>query len=190
MGFADLVLKNRSYRRFFENRPIDEDFLRNLVALARITPASANRQPLRYILLADPEKNALIFETLVWAGYLKDWPGPSAGERPAAYIVVCGDREVCRDWSVDPGIVMQTMLLGAAEKGVGGCMFGSVRRDELAGRLKLSDRYEIVNVVAFGYPREEVMLEDTGPEGDIRYYRDDAGVHHVPKRSLDELILD
>ncbi len=118
MEFADLVLKNRSYRRFHQEKKIDEETLRDLIALARITPSSANRQPLRYILSTEQESNTRIFETLGWAGYLKDWPGPDEGERPVAYIVVLGDRNVCQDWSADPGIVMQTMLLAARESSV------------------------------------------------------------------------
>ena len=189
MAFADLVLKNRSYRRFHQEKKIDEETLRDLIALARITPSSANRQPLRYILSTEQESNTRIFETLGWAGYLKDWPGPDEGERPVAYIVVLGDRNVCSNWSADPGIVMQTMLLAATEKGIGGCMFGSIKREELARSLGIQDRYEIVNVVAFGYPKEQVVLEDCGDQSDIKFYRDKDAIHHVPKRSLDELIL-
>ena len=36
----------------------------------------------------------------------------------------------------------------------------------------------------------KVVIDPVGPEGDIRYYRDGDGVHHVPKRSLDDLVLD
>jgi hypothetical protein len=35
-----------------------------------------------------------------------------------------------------------------------------------------------------------VTLETVGPDGSIEYWRDADGVHHVPKRPLDELILD
>ena len=189
MGMADLVLRNRSYRRFHQDRAVSRDLLMNLVALARLTPSSRNAQPLRYILSADAETNRLIFETLGWAGYLKDWPGPEEGERPSAYIVILGDTGVAHDWSADPGIVMQTMLLAAVEKGLGGCIFGSVKREELARRLEVDPRYRIINVLCLGYPKEEVVLEECGGDGDIRYYRDDTGRHHVPKRPLEELIL-
>ena len=78
----DLVIKNRSYRRFYQDVPVSLETLRELVDLARLSPSGRNAQPLRYILCNEPEKNALIFKHLAWAGSLKDWPGPVEGERP------------------------------------------------------------------------------------------------------------
>jgi len=120
-----LVEKNRSYRRFYEDEKIKKELLYELIDMARITPSTANKQPLKYLLSNTPEKNIKIFSTLGWAASLPDWPGPVEGERPSAYIVILGDTRIAKSWSVDPGIVMQTMLLGLVEKGLGGCMFGS-----------------------------------------------------------------
>ena len=156
----DLVLKNRSYRRFQENHKIGSETLRDLIALARVTPSAANRQPVKYILSNSVEKNAKIFETLSWAGYLKNWPGPKPGERPSAYIIVLGDTEIIKDFSADPGIAMQTILLGAVEIGLGGCIFGSVKRSLLAENLNIPERYQILFVIALGKPIETIILED------------------------------
>ncbi len=190
MNFIELVEKNRSYRRFHESDPVRTEVLRELINLARITPSAANRQPLKYVLSNNPEMNSKIFSTLAWAASLPDWPGPEKGERPAAYIIILGDTTIGKDRSMDPGIVMQTMLLGAAEKGLGGCMFGSIRREDLSELLAIPERYEILYVVALGKPKEEVVLEDVGEDGNIRYYRDENRVHHVPKRTLEELIVE
>ena len=184
----DLVLKNRSYRRFYEDYIIDSGTLQDLMELATLTPSAANRQPLKYILSNDPEKNARIFETLAWAGYLKDWEGPEFGERPSAYIIVLGDTDIVKDFSADPGIVMQTILLGAVEKGLGGCIFGSVKRTLLSEKLSIPDRYKVLYVIALGKPKENVVLEDISGD-DVKYWRDKDATHHVPKRTLDELIL-
>ena len=185
----DLVLKNRSYRRFHEDHKINSETLRDLIALARVTPSAANRQPLKYILSNTIEKNAKIFDTLAWAGYLKDWPGPEPGERPSAYIVVLGDTEIITDFNADPGITMQTMLLGAVEKGLGGCIFGSVKRSLLSKNLDIPERYNILYVIAMGKPKENVIIDDI-IDGNIKYWRDDNLNHHVPKRTIDEIILD
>ena len=116
----DLVLKNRSYRRFFEEEIISLDGLKALIDLARLSASGANYQPLKYILSNDPQKNNLIFFTLKWAGYLADWPGPAQGERPSAYIVILGDKDIVAQAGVDHGIAAQSILLGATEKGLGG----------------------------------------------------------------------
>ncbi len=185
----DLVLRNRSYRRFREDVPIALGTLRELVDLARCSASGANLQPLRYLLSAERERNARIFPHLAWAGYLKDWPGPPEGERPAAYVIILGDTRIRPNVGCDHGIAAQTILLGATERGLGGCMIGSIARDGLRQALAIPDAYEILLVIALGAPLETVVLEEVGPQEDIRYWRDPAGVHHVPKRRLADIIL-
>jgi len=185
----DLIEKNRSCRRFDENVPVSRETLRELVDLARLSASASNLQPLKYILSSDPERNALMFPCLAWAGYLTDWPGPSQGERPSAYIVMLGDTEITSSFGCDHGIAAQSILLGAVERGLAGCMIASIQREGLRQALAIAPRYEILLVIALGAPREEVVLEAVGPSGDIRYWRGPDGVHHVPKRSLDEIVL-
>jgi len=185
----DLIQKNRSYRRFYQDFAIGLDTLRELVDLARLSASAANMQPLRYVLSCDPQKNALIFPHLEWAGYLKDWPGPSEGERPSAYIIILGDTEISRSTGCDHGIAAQSILLGATEKGLGGCMIASIEREKLRETLKIPSRYEIILVLALGKPEETVIIETVGPDGSIKYWRDSEGKHHVPKRSLDNIIV-
>ncbi len=185
----DLLKKNRSIRRFYQDRPVSMETLRELVECARISPSARNLQPLRYVLSRDSETNARIFPHLGWAGYLTDWPGPDEGERPAAFIIICADREISGQVRWDDGICAHSILLAAAEMGLGGCMIGTIDKKSLSGELGIPERYEICLVVALGVPKETVVMEPV-QGGNIRYYRDGSGVHHVPKRSLDEIILD
>jgi nitroreductase len=187
---AELIRANRSCRRFFEDRQVSRETLLGLVDLARVSASGANLQPLKYVLSFEPEKNGVIFATLAWAGYLKDWPGPDPGERPAAYIVILGDQNIAANFGCDHGIAAQSILLGARAQGLGGCMIGSIQRDRLRQVLSLPERYDILLVVALGVPKEEVVLTEVGPDGDIKYWRDGNGVHHVPKRRLDEIIVE
>ena len=144
---------------------------------------------MKYILSWGSEKNALIFKHLAWAAYLKDWEGPPEGERPSAYIIVLGDTAITKSFGCDHGIAGQTILLGATEKGLGGCMIGSIKRKELRQTLSIPGHLEILLVIALGKPKETVVIETVGPDGNIKYWRDCQDVHHVPKRSLDELIV-
>ena len=189
MALRDLVLRNRSYRRFHQDVSIELETLRELVDLGRLSGSGSNAQPLKYILSCDPERNATIFPHLRWAGHLPDWPGPSEGERPSAYIVILGDKELRKSFGCDDGIAAQSILLGAAEVGLGGCMIGSIQRDGLRKDLGIERQYEILLVLAVGKPKEVVRLEELGPGGDIRYWRDEEGVHHVPKRALEDIIV-
>jgi nitroreductase len=185
----DLILKNRSYRRFYQDQAVERDTLEELVDLARLSASGGNRQPLKYILSCEAEKNALIFPHLAWAGYLKDWPGPVEGERPSAYVVILGDKTVSASFGCDQGIAAQSILLGAVEKGLGGCMIGSISADGLRAALGIPENLEILLVIALGKPKETVTIEKVDASGSIQYWRDAKGVHHVPKRRLDDIIL-
>jgi nitroreductase len=185
----DLIIHNRSCRRFEEGFALERRTLEELVDLARLSASAANLQPLKYILSCDAEENARIFGHLAWAGYLKDWGGPAPGERPSAYIIILGDTAINYTFGCDHGIAAQSILLGAREKGLAGCMIGLIKREELRQALAIPAQYEILLVLALGKPRERVVIDEVGPGGDIKYWRDSAGVHHVPKRSLKEILV-
>ncbi|MHC4478938.1 MAG: nitroreductase family protein [Planctomycetota bacterium] len=185
----ELITSSRSYRRFRQDVAIDRRTLVELVDLARLSPSGANLQPLKYMLCCEPQKNAVIFPHLAWAGYLKEWPGPEEGERPGGYIIVLRDNELGEAGGCDHGIAAQSMLLGAAEKGLGGCIIASIDRERLRQALNIPQEYEILLVIALGKPAEKIVLDEVGPDGDIKYWRDSQGVHHVPKRSLDDIIV-
>lgn len=185
----NIVVKNRSYRRFNEDVHIDRDTLCELLDLARLAPSGGNKQPLKYFLANTKEVNALIFPHLAWAGYLKDWHGPEEGERPSAYIIILGDKSIAQDFDCDLGIAAQTIMLGAAEKGIGGCMIRGFNPAKLSKQLNIPEQFEVQLVLALGKPKEEVKIENVGSDGSIKYWRDEHMVHHVPKRSLDEIVL-
>jgi len=185
----ELVYKNRSYRRFHQNDKISMETLEELVDLARHSACGANLQSLKYILSCDPQTNELIFKRLGWAAYLKDWKGPPEGEKPAAYIVLMGDTSIHNNFFCDHGIACQSMSLGAVEKGLGGCILASINRDGLRKDLAIDDKLEILLVLALGRPMEEVKLDYIETNEDIKYWRDKNGVHHVPKRPLEEIIV-
>lgn len=184
----DLVLKNRSYRRFYQDHKISIKDLEELVDLARLSASGRNLQALKYYLSADHITNEKVFSTLVWAGYLKDWIGPEEGERPAGYIVILGDTQLTKNYYCDHGIASQSILLGAVEKKLGGCIFASIKREKLKELLNIEDHFEVLLVIAIGKPKEEVLIEDV-VDDDIKYYRDKNQVHHVPKRKLRDLII-
>lgn len=185
--FKDLVKKNRSYRRFYED-PIEVETLREFVDCARLTASGANKQPLKYVLSCDKQMNAAIFDNLMWAGYLSDWPGPVEGERPSAYILIVADKEI-GPGNIDHGIAAQTILLAATEQELGGCILANVRRPDLMKLLELPEQYEILLVLALGKPKEAVVIDEIAPGESIKYWRDENAVHHVPKRALDDIII-
>ncbi len=184
----DLIQKNRSYRRFDSKVKLSIEQIRNWIDLARISASGRNMQPLKYAIVTQPEICGKIFPYLGWAGYLSDWKGPAEHERPVAYVAVLKDRAVAENHYCDDGIAIQSILLGAVEDGYGGCIIGSVNKSKVSRILQLPETMEILWLIALGKPGEEVVLETSS--GDIKYWRDDKGIHHVPKRPLDEIVVD
>lgn len=186
----DLVLKNRSYRRFYGDYKIDRQELVDLVELARNTGYAANAQALKFMVISDEEQSKKVFETLVWAAALKDWNGPVEEERPTGYIIILCDKTIGTNKQTDVGITAQTMMLGATEKGLGGCMIGNINRPLLHSNLGIDkERYSIELCLALGKPKEEVHIVDVDESGSVNYYRDENGVHYVPKRKLQDILL-
>ncbi|HRT34075.1 MAG TPA: nitroreductase family protein [Bacteroidales bacterium] len=179
--------KNRSYRRFYQDVSIDEADLIKMVEAARLSPSSRNMQPIKFFITNDRNMNDAIFKNLSWAGYLLDWDGPEEGERPSAYIIMLHDKKISSTYSCDNGIFAQSILLQAVDLGFGGCIIGSLKKDAIAKLLQLPEHLEPILAVALGKPKENVIIEDM-KNGDVKYWRDDSQNHHVPKRTLDELI--
>lgn len=180
----ELVLKNRSYRKFDQNEKIKKEQLLSWIDIARLTPSAANMQQTRYMISCDEKLNDSIFEQLSWAAYLKDWK-PSDYQRPTAYIVML--HPIGRNIRHDEGIKAQTILLAACEAGYGGCMLGSFNQQNLCNILAVPEGYEVGLVLAIGKPIEEIVLEDT--DSNIKYYRDEKDVHHVPKLKLEDIVF-
>ncbi|MHB1315286.1 MAG: nitroreductase family protein [Christensenellales bacterium] len=185
----DLVKRGRTYRRFYQDRGIDMKTLEELVDLARLAPSGMNKQYLRYMLSNAPQLNEAINGTLVWGAYFKGWISPPEGEKPAAFIVVLREKSLVTGMKLDEGFACQNIVLGAAEKGLGCCCLGNIDRQKLSGILSLDGKYEIALVVGIGYPKEEIAVDEVDPNGDIKYWRDEQQVHHIPKRKLKDIII-
>ncbi len=185
----DLVIKARSYRRFDSSYRIGIDTLKGIVDTVRFIPSASNKQPLKYIISVSGEMNEKIFSTLAWAASLSDWGGPSESERPTGYIVILTDTHIKESADMDVGIAAQTIRLLAEEEGLGGCMIASIDRDELRKILNIPEYLTISLVIALGKAAEKVVLEEADSSEKIEYYRDEASVHHVPKRKLDEVLI-
>lgn len=185
----ELVYKNRSYRRFYESESIDRETLVELVDLARVSASGRNLQSLKYYISNEKSLNDKIFQTLAWAGYLKEWAGPAEGERPSGYIVILEDTTLGAAMAHDQGIASQSILLGAVEKGLGGCIIASVKKAELSKILELPEHLSIALVLAIGKPKEEVIMVEMAEDGDVKYWRDEEGRHYVPKRKLEDVLI-
>ena len=179
----DLILKNRSYRRFHQETAVELDTLKELVDLARLSASAGNRQALKFAIYSDPERNAQVFSNIGLGG------NPGKEEAPTAYIIILGDTKISKNFGCDHGIAAQSILLGAVEQGLGGCMVGIANREKLPEILGFASHYEILLVLAIGKPQETAVIEDIGQDGNSQGWWDDQGLRHVPKRLLSDIII-
>ncbi len=190
MSFTELVKSSRSYRSFRADKPISQEVLRELVALTRACPAAMNLQVLKYRLVFEPQEVSALLAKTRWAASLSQ-KMPPEGHAPTAFIVICHDRSIAEErpiFNIDVGIAAQTIMLGARERGFGGCMLGSAVPEAVSELLEIPSHLHPALVLGLGAPAEEIVLTDA-KNGEVSYYRDENNVHYVPKRPLDELII-
>ncbi len=179
-------IKSRRTIRKYGRKDVPEKVLLKCVDAARLSPSGANRQPLKYIIVNDQNLLKDVFGTLSWAGYLPDYE-PSEEEMPRAYIGILLDKSLRKNPGHDAGIAAMSVSIVAYDEGLGSCILGSVDREKLRKILNVPDGFDIVLVVALGYPAENPVA-DKMKDGDIKYWLDENEVLHVPKRELKDIV--
>lgn len=186
----ELVLGSRSKRSFMPDKGIPYDILKELCDIARSCPAAMNMQPLKYKIVQDDEEISALLGITRWATALEK-KLPPENHTPTAFIVICHDKDIVEEkpiFMIDVGIVAQTMMLAAHEKGYGGCIIGSAGSDVIKDTLSLPENIVPKLILGLGVPDEQVVLTEA-TDGQVKYYRDANDIHYVPKRPLDEIII-
>lgn len=179
------IVERRTIRKYTKEA-VPKDVLVKCVEAARLSPSGMNRQPLKYIIVNDDKLLVEVFSTTSWAGYLPDY-GPSEEEMPQAYIVVLLDKEIRKNYGHDAGIAAMGISMVAYEKGLGSCILGAIDRSQLKKILNIPDSLDVVLAVALGYPAESPIVDKVKSE-DIKYWLDNNGVLHIPKRELKDIV--
>ena len=186
MDVYEAITTRRTIRRFKQD-PIDAAVLEKIVNAARLAPSGSNSQPLEFVLVTDPGVRKAVFDQTAWGGRVRPRRNPQPGQEPTAWVVVLVNSQRGPDTAPhDAAAAIENMLLTATAEGIGTCWIASVQKDDLAKALNIPDHCRIDSVVAFGYPDESPVLEET--DEDIAYYLDDNDVLHVPKRKLKDVL--
>jgi len=182
----DLIVKRRTIRSF-EQKPIAPDLLKKITNAGRLAPSGANLQPLEFLVITEQSLLGKVFATLKWAAYIAPAGDPPSDKRPTAYIIVLINTEIKKEkGEVDAAAAIENMILTALEEDVGTCWLGSINRQEIRGLFSIPDNYRIDSVVAFGYPSEFPVVEVA--DNSIKYWKDENGLLHVPKRRLEDIV--
>ena len=187
MSVMEKLLTRRTYRRF-EQKPVPQDVVEDVIEAVRLSSCGANRQAVRLVIVNKPEDVAKVQPLVKWAAYLPPEQGtPKADELPTLYVAVVQDTSIPGDLNTDTGIALANLTLAAWDKGVGSCIMGAINKPALTELLGIKEPETLAFMVAFGYPAHEAhivpMTEATG----VKYYLDDNKDYCVPKRSAEEI---
>ena len=188
MNLEEIIYKRRTIRRFKQN-VINVDILKKLIDYARVAPMARNIQALEFIIVHNPETREKLFPLVNWASSLpKNQRTPEKGREPVAYIIVLVNTKIKNAYvDFDVGAAVENILLGAVTYRLGTCWMGSIKTNKIRKLLEIPDFYNIKHVISLGYPDEESIIEPY--KDSFKYWKDNDGQMHVPKRALDEIIF-
>lgn len=185
----ELLLKERSYRSFDSSIYVSKETLLEFIDNVRLTPSTRNLQALKFKICYEKEDCDALLGMTGWAKAL-DISLPPEGHAPTAYIIICLDTSIASADIMyrDVGIAAQTIMLSAVECGLGGCMIGSYVPQAVSEYFDLPQHILPKLVIGLGKPDEKCVIEDA-VDGKVGYYRDAENTHHVPKRTMEEILL-
>ena len=186
MDTMDVLYARRTIRKFSQE-PIPKQILTRIVDVARLAPTANNRQPLRFLVIDDPDLCDQVFPYTHWARAIAPAGTPKEGERPTAYIILLVEKELETPWIAhDAGAAAQTIMLAAQNHRIGTCWMASIEREHIITLLNIPGKYRLDTLISMGYPAERSLYEDE--QGDVTYYKDEQGAMHIPKRRLTDIL--
>ena len=186
MNVYEIIMTRRTIRKF-KQEPIGRGLLKKIIDAARMAPTGSNRQPLSFAIITDKELCNKIFPLTKWAGYLQGAYTPSESERPTAYIAVFTELENKDSSETAAGAAVENMLIFAHSEGIGCCWMGAIDRERIPEILGSPKNKYLLYLVALGYPAESPVAAPY--TDDVKYYLDEQNVLHVPKKSLDDVLI-
>jgi nitroreductase len=182
MDIQELITSRRTIRQFSPT-PISRGRLERIIEAGRLAPSAANLQPLEFIVVENREIRDRIFPCLKWAAYIHPAGDPRPGQEPVAYIVVAVNTKIREKmYEYDVGASVENMALSAWGEGIASCWLISIDKPKIQSILEIPDHVRVDSVLALGYPAEASAVEEF--RDSPRYWKDDRGNFHVPKRPL------
>ena len=156
---------------------------------ARLAPSARNAQELRFSLVTQGDTCKKLFALTRWAGALKDWGGPHPGEQPTGFITIFMPQGGNELTFYDVGIAAQTIQLAASSRDWGCCIIKSFEHQAVPALLQVPADLKPALVLGLGVAKETRVVAPLPADGNTAYWRDPEGMHFVPKRSLNDLII-
>jgi nitroreductase len=147
----DAILKRRSVRKY-EETPVTDEQLAAVLETARYAASWANKQGWHIMVVRDPDIRAKVSEVL------EHNPGQKAIATAPVLLAVCmnpdesGVQKGKEYYMADAGILMDHLMLEAAEQGLGTVFVGMFDEDGVRAALGVPDEFRIVGLTPLGVP--------------------------------------
>jgi nitroreductase len=146
MDVFEAVQERRSIRAYTKES-VPREKLEKILEAGRLAPSAHNTQPWHFIVVTDKEKRKILSRGR-YAKFLMESP---------VVIVAFGDKEASANWYVvDVSLAVENMILTAQAEGLGTCCVGSFNEAEVKQAVKAPDNYEVILMLAIGYPKEKL----------------------------------
>ncbi|MCB2192279.1 MAG: nitroreductase family protein [Deltaproteobacteria bacterium] len=169
MELMEAITQRRSIRKY-QDRPVSDDVVRELMDAVMWSPSWANTQCWEVIQVKDPAKREQLQQTIS-----KGNPATKAIVSAPALFVICArlkssgyyNEKVTTkfgDWFMfDLGIACQSLCLAAQDKGLGSVIVGLFDHDAAGKVIGLPGGHEVVAMVPMGYPAQDVKAPKRRP---------------------------
>jgi nitroreductase len=144
------ALRKRKSVRAYVSDPVTDEILLTILEGARFAPSAGNIQPWHFIIVRDNETREKIAKGCRY--------GKFVSESPVA-IIACGNKQASSQWyAIDTAIALEHVVLGATALGLGTCWIGMFNEQAIRTTVNLPAYFEIIALLALGYPREKIDL--------------------------------
>ncbi|MEW5871661.1 MAG: nitroreductase family protein [Chloroflexota bacterium] len=169
MEFRELIAKRYSVRAYKPD-PVEEDKLQQILEAARLAPTAANRQPFQLIVIHTAGRQAELRRI-----YHREW-------FVQAPLILCAVGVPSQGWvrsddhrrylDVDVAIIMDHLILAAADLGLGTCWIAAFNAKAAREILELPPEVEPLIFTPLGYPGDQLGAKERKPLSDlVRYER-------------------
>ena len=149
MDVFEALTERKSVRSYLET-PVPEEVLAKVMEAARLAPSAGNVQPWHFIIVREEEKRVRIAKGCRYGKFLDESP---------VVIIACGDKRASPHWyAVETAIALEHVVMASTALGLGTCWIGMFKEEEIREILNLPENFEIVALMALGYPREKVDI--------------------------------
>ncbi|MFY9814497.1 MAG: nitroreductase family protein [Dehalococcoidales bacterium] len=149
MELKDAIRKRSSVREY-ENKPVSENKILNVLEAARLAPSGANRQYWKFVVVQDPQRRQELAKASGGQNHVAQAPVVIAAVATMPEgLMRCG----VPGYAVDLAIAVDHMTLAAVDEGLGTCWIGAFSQEVARDILNIPDKYRIVSLLTLGFPK-------------------------------------